>query len=228
LHIPPSARGNPAPDSLFVFIDESGNFDFSNNGTNHFVMTCVAALSPLDSAASLDGLKYQLLAEGFDISCFHASEDRQFIRDRVFPLIDGLKNIKAHAIYGDKHRAAPSLQSPEGLYALFGSAIIKFAVRAYAADNYKQIIVIFDQALTNKQQGFFMGAVKPELKKLGKPFHIYFQRLISDGNGQIADYICWAKYVVLERNELRPWTALQNSLRPTDFNIFRNGHTQYY
>ncbi len=215
-------------DSLFVFIDESGNFDFSNNGTNHFVMTCVAALSPLDSAASLDGLKYQLLAEGFDISCFHASEDRQVIRDRVFPLIDGLKNIRAHAIYGDKHRVAPTLQSPEGLYALFGSAIIKFAMKTYAANNYKQIIVIFDQALTKKQQGFFMGAIKPELKKLGKPFHIYFQRLISDGNGQIADYICWAKYVELERNELRPWTAIQNSLRPTDFNIFRNCHTRYY
>ncbi len=91
-------------------------------------MTCVAALNPLDSAASLDGLKYQLLAEGFDISCFH----------------------------------------------------------------------------------------------------IYFQRLISDGNGQIADYICWAKYVELERNELRPWTALQNSLRPTDFNIFWNARTRYY
>lgn len=120
----------------FVFIDESGNFDFSSNGTNHFVMTCVAALSPLDSAASLDGLKYQLLAEGIDVSSFH----------------------------------------------LFGSAIIKFAIKAYAADNYKQI----------------------------------------------ADYICWAKYVALERNELRPWAALQNSLRPTDFHIFRNGHTWYY
>lgn len=191
-------------------------------------MTCVAALSPLDSAASLVGLKYHLLAEGIDVSSFHASEDKQFIRDRVFPLIDGLKNIKAHAIYGDKHKAAPVLQTPEGLYALFGSAIIKFAIKAYAADNYKQIVVIFDQALTNKQQGSFMGAVKPELKKLGKPFHIYFQRLISDGNGQIADYICWAKYVVLERNELRPWAALQISLCPTDFDIFRNGHTRYY
>lgn len=188
----------------------------------------MAVLSPLDSAASLNGLKYQLLAEGHDVSSFHASEDRQFIRDRVFLLINGIKNIKAHAIYGDKHRVTPSRQNPHGLYALFGSAMIKFAAKAYTADNYKQIIIIFDQALTKKQQGFFMGAVKPELKKLGKPFHIYFQRLISDGNGQITDYICWAKYVALERGELRPWNTLQNSLHPTDFNIFGDDHTLYY
>jgi hypothetical protein len=50
------------PFSLFIFIDESGNFDFSDKGTDHFVMACVATLSPLDSARALDELIYQLLA----------------------------------------------------------------------------------------------------------------------------------------------------------------------
>ena len=223
-----SAPSNSATDTLFLFIDESGNFDFSDSGTTHFAMACVAALAPLESAAKLNSLKYDLLAEGHDISSFHASEDKQLIRDRVFSIIDGLKNIRSHVIYGDKHLAAPSLHSAEGLYSLFGKAIMKFALMAYGDDKYRQIVVLFDQALTNKKQGAFMAAVKPELKKLRKPFRIYFHQMRTDANGQIADYICWSKYVELERGENRPWQAIQRSLRPTSFDIFRFGHTRYY
>lgn len=219
---------NQATDSLFLFIDESGNFDFSDSGTRHFVMACVAALAPLESAGNLNSLKYDLLSEGYDISSFHATEDRQFVRDRVFPLIDGLRNIRAHIIYGDKHFAAPPLHSAENLYALFGKAIMKFVVLAFGKDKYHQIVVIFDQSLTKKKQGAFMAAVKPELKSLEKPFRIYFHQMKTDANGQIADYICWAKYVVLERNENRPWDSIQQTLKPTSFNIFRYGNTRYY
>ena len=98
-------RGNPVPDTLFVFIDESGNFDFTSRGTQHFVMAGVAALAPLDSAAEMQALRYQLLAEGFDVSVFHAAEDKQFLRDRVFKAFESIKNVRVHAIYGDKHRA---------------------------------------------------------------------------------------------------------------------------
>jgi len=223
-----SPSSNHAANSLFLFIDESGNFDFSNSGTTHFVMTCVAALAPLESGGMLNSLKYDLLSEGYDISSFHATEDRQFVRNRVFPLIDGLRNIRAHVIYGDKHFAAPSLHSAENLYILFGRAIMKFALLAFGKDKYQQIVVVFDQSLTKKKQGAFMAAVKPELKNLRKPFRIYFHQMKTDANGQIADYICWAKYVVLERSESRPWDSIQQTLKPTSFDIFRNGHTRYY
>lgn len=219
---------NSATHTLFLFIDESGNFDFSDSGTTHFAMACVAALAPLESAAKLNSLKYDLLAEGHDISSFHASEDKQFIRDRVFSVIDGLGNIRSHVIYGDKHLAAPSLHSAEDLYSLFGKAIMKFALTAYGDDKYYQIVVLFDQALTSKKQGAFMAAVKPELKRLRKPFRIYFHQMKTDANGQIADYICWSKYVELERSENRPWQAIQQTLRSTSFNIFRSSHTRYY
>lgn len=215
-------------DSLFVFIDESGNFDFTERGTSHFVMASVMTNSPIESASQLSALKYQLMAEGIDISDFHASEDRQVIRDRVFPLIDSLWNIRAHVIFGDKHLLAPSLHSPSGIYGLFGKAIIKYALSSYSAESFSQVVIVFDQALSKKNQGAFMAAVKPDLKSLKKPFRIYFHQMKTDANGQIADYICWAKYVAIERNETRPWLSISNHLNPTDFNIFRNGHTRYY
>ena len=223
----PKVGRNPW-NSLFVFIDESGNFDFSNKGTNHFVMAGVMVNSPIESGSKLNFLKYELLTEGVDVSDFHASEDRQAVRDRVFPVINSLTSIRAHVIHGDKHLLTPSLQSPAGLYGLFGKAIVKFALSSFSADSFGQVVIVFDQALSKKNQGAFMAAVKPDLKAIRKPFRIYFHQMKTDANGQIADYICWAKYVEVERNELRPWRSISANLAPTSFDIFRNGQTQHY
>ena len=38
----------------------------------------------------------------------------------------------------------------------------------------------------------------------------------------------WAKYVELERSELRPWGSLMTKLQPTELDIFRNGYQKYY
>ena len=220
--------GNPVPDTLFVFVDESGNFDFSDKGTKHFVMAGVAALAPLHSAAEMQALRYQLLAEGIDVPSFHATEDKQFVRDRVFSTFESIKNVKAHAIYGDKHLAAPRLQSDSQLHALFGGALIKYFLKVFDSSDYKRVVVVFDQTFPKGKQGHFHKVIKPELKALKKPFHIYFQKMATDMNGQIADYIAWSKFVQLERNELRPWRSLTFTLQPSDFNIFRNGNTIYY
>lgn len=191
-------------------------------------MAGVAALAPLDSAAEMQALRYQLLAEGVNVLGFHAAEDRQFIRDRVFRTFESIESVKVHAIYGNKHRAAPRLQSDSQIHSLFGKALIRYFLRVFDASDYRRVVVVFDQALTKKKQGDFHGVIKPELKALGKPFHVYFQKMLTDMNGQIADYIAWSKFVQLERNELRPWKSLALTLQPSDFNIFRNGTTLYY
>ena len=115
---------NPKARTLYLFLDESGNFDFPPSGTSHFVLGGVATTSPASSAKEFLTLKYRLLKEGNDVSEFHASEDRQFIRNQVFPVINSMTEINAHVIYGDKHFLATSLQSPSGIYSLYGKAMI--------------------------------------------------------------------------------------------------------
>lgn len=213
---------------LFIFIDESGNFDFTPSGTSHFVLGGVATTSPASSAKEFLTLKYRLLKEGNDISEFHASEDRQIIRDQVFPVINSMPEINAHVIYGDKHFLATSLQSPSGIYSLYGKAMIKYFIRVYASYSLSSITVVFDRTLTKKLRGQFEGILKPELKKINIPFNIYFHPMSTENNGQVADYISWAKYVELERSELRPWGSLMTKLQPTELDIFRNGYQKYY
>jgi hypothetical protein len=213
--------------TLYIFIDESGNFDFTSKGTSHFVLSAVTALDPLVSSLSLQSLKYRLMSEQIDVECFHASPDSQTIRNRVFAEIGKLSSIRINYIYADKHKTHPSYQTPESMYALFGKTLLNYVFNGWLATQYEQVIVIFDKALTSKQQKAFLRVVKPALKATAKPYQIFFHKTMADFNGQIADYCAWAKYVSLEKGEQRPLQSIQ-TIPTTSFDIFRSGRTRYY
>jgi hypothetical protein len=41
-------------------------------------------------------------------------------------------------------------------------------------------------------------------------------------NGQIADYVAWAKFRQLERDDPEYWNLLSKTLRPTEFEVVRD------
>lgn len=211
----PSARsaqeGDPAITEkrpIYVFIDESGNFDFSPRGTGHFVMAAVIAGEPVASSGALQRLKYELLAEGVDLPHFHGSEDRQFVRDRVLEAINCLSGIEARVFFIDKRRAGSTVHDPVGTYSLFGRAIAQSLLDGPPDEEGGQVVVVFDKALTHKHENAFLAEIKPALAAVSRPYRIYFQSVKFDFTAQIADYVAWATYVSLERNEHRPLAAL--------------------
>lgn len=217
----------PPMHTLYVFIDESGNFDFTKKGTDHFVLSAVYTDDPCATAAPLQRLKYELLARRSDQLEFHATVNSRGTRSAVTEVIRSLSGlIKVHTIYADKHYAHPSKHSPDVMLSLFGMALARWL--SYTVSNeYDQVILVFDSVLTGKQRAAFLKAVKPALKHLQKPFHVAFHPVKSDLNGQIADYFAWSVFRKLESNDDLPLEALRGI--PHDrFNIFQNGHTRYW
>ncbi len=215
--------------TLYVFIDESWNMDFSEKGTRHFVLAAVTTINPLASSSLLQSLKYKYLQENFwgcEYQHFHASEDKQVVRDGVFASISNMWDISINWLWAEKSKTHPSLRGRDKFYALLGGAIVSYLLKKWKDSNYEKIIIIFDKALTNKEQNAFYAEVKPKLKLIGKPYAIYFHHTVSDFNGQIADYLAWAKYVSLEKWEQRPLEAIKN-IPQGEFNIFQNGTTRY-
>lgn len=214
---------------LYIFLDESGNLDFTRKtgATTHYVLAAIHVLAPINTSQKLQQLKYSLLCEGADIEFFHASEDKQAVRDKV---IDQLKtmaaDIKVNYIYAKKTKTHPKYQNNVAFYALLGKTLLKY-IASYKANGYDKIVIVFDKALTKREQKGFLGEVKPELKKIGKPYNIYFHQTLSDFNGQIADYFAWAKYVALERSEMRPSMALSD-IAVSEFDIFSRGVKEWY
>lgn len=213
--------------TLYVFLDESGNLDFSPTGTKNYVLAAVTSVNPLVSSQDLQRLKYTQLENGIDTEYFHASEDKQSTRNKVIEQLQTMNNtIKVHYIHAQKNKTHPKIQNSANFYAKLGTTLCKFVV-GYKSNGFEKVVIVFDKALTKKEQKGFLGELKPELKKLGKPYEIYFHRTLSDFNGQIADYFAWSKYVSLERDEQRPLDALSN-IDMTQFDLFNKGSKEWY
>lgn len=137
-----------------------------------------------------------------------------------------MSDIQINYIYAEKRKTHPSYHDAT-FYTLLGSALVRYLLKVHSESPYEKVIIIFDQALTKKEQGQFLKSVKPSLKEIGTPYAIYFHRTMSDFNGQIADYCAWARYVSLERDEKRPLQAIGN-ITTQSFDIFNGGETYYY
>jgi hypothetical protein len=71
--------------ALYLFVDESGNLDFSPSGTPYYGFGALSTRDPAAIEYALSTLKYELVSEGGEpLERFHATDDRQAVRDRVF------------------------------------------------------------------------------------------------------------------------------------------------
>lgn len=76
--------------SVYLFFDESGNLDFSPNGSRYFIFGALTTRTPAAFSRQLSELRYGLLDRGVELEAFHAAEDRQAVRDEVFRLITSI------------------------------------------------------------------------------------------------------------------------------------------
>lgn len=197
---------------IFLFVDESGDFDFGSSGSRHFVMAGVLSQNPPESARPLQDLRYRLLQEGWDISSFHASPDLQFVRNQVLNAITNIGGISTHVVFGAKEKLSPKLRTMEDMHSHFTTSLVKQFLQTQVVKASERLVVVIDQSLPPKKQAAFNSSIKPLFKQHQKEFHIYFQSMKTDHNGQIADYIAWSKFKQLERGESRPWDLLRQSI----------------
>ncbi|WP_211090494.1 DUF3800 domain-containing protein [Nesterenkonia sedimenti] len=215
--------------TLFVFLDESGDLNFSAKGTDHFVVAAVYTMDPNLTAAPMQRLKYELMAEGSEDLEFHATNNSRSTRKRAAETISSLSShFGAKVLYVDKHYTHPKRQSDAGMMEVFGTAVARWLVSECGPDYaFEQIVLVFDSVLTGKQRKAFLKVVKPKIKSLGVPFHVMFHPVKSDLNGQIADYLAWSTYRWLENEDPGPLEALE-PIDPQLFDLFSQGNTRYY
>lgn len=229
--------------TLYVFIDESGNFDFSPKGTRTFVLSALATFDPSYRREELVGLRYELLAGGHDHEFFHATEDRQYVRDKVFDFLGSIKDkCEVHAVAARKNRAHPTLHGETyvkngktinlnngmGLYQLLCKNLLGYVFRGKSG-KVDKIVVVLSSLYNGDKKKTILKEIKSYLKLHFQniPFEIFSHQSSADLNCQLADYCCWAIYVRIERKEKRPITAL-GSMMKTFFDIFKSGSVEYY
>ncbi len=208
----------------FLFIDESGNFDFSSSGSKYFVLTGILSEDPSVSKKSLLSFKYKSLQKGFDLEYFHASEDRQIVRDKVFSYIKSdAKNINIFSVvinkksvnklmYTEKYmKRGKSIERVTGHLFYQNTCLSLFKmIQLKRGDN---LVVILGSLFTKEKHSLILGTIKKYLKSMKLySYRVYFHQTKSDINSQLADYCCWAIFVKHEREEIRPYQAISGKI----------------
>lgn len=229
--------------TLFLFIDESGNFDFSPKGTKYFVLTCLSSFKPIEDRQKLLLLRYDLLVDSIDQEFFHATEDKQIVRDKVFEIIKSLQDdIEVHAVVAQKNKANPTLYREEykkkgrkivrvvgaEFYERVCRNLLQYVFRRFKVQVPEKIVVVLGAIFTRDKQSIVLRTLKKYLKEeTDIPFEIYFHCSEADLNCQLADYFGWAIYIKWERDEERSYALIRDKVKST-FEIFERGTTTYY
>ena len=222
--------------TLYLFIDESGNFDFSPNGTKFFVLTVMSATAPFEIGSPLLKLRYDLLPNYAcgprmeDHGYFHASEDIQEVRNNVFSLLSQLNHpLRVDSVIAQKNKTNPALhKQPLEFYKIIAEALLKYAFNRAIWHDYDHVVVVFSSLFDKKKRGILKQAFKSLIKQHAKvSFALYFHDSKFDICNQAADYFGWAIYRKWDLNDTRSYTVVQHLIK-SEFDIFEKGGKEFY
>jgi hypothetical protein len=220
----------PAP-FLYIFLDEAGNLDFFPTGTRYFLLGSVAKERPFDAYKELTELKYDLVELGMDIEYFHAAEDTQAVRNRVFDIIQRhLAGIRVDALVVEKRKTGPDLRVEERFYPEMTGYLLRSVLSGFDLSRYAEVIVFTDRIPVNRKRKAVEKAVKMTLVEMlpkAVRYRVLHHESKSNFDLQIADYCNWAVYRKWSLLDERSYELIRSVVR-SEFDIFRNGTTLYY
>src|SRR5206468_1528937 len=145
---------------------EGGNLDFSPTGTRFFTLTAVTQVRPFPAVEPLIALKWDLIEYGLDIQRFHAAEDRQAVRDRVFKIIgDHLGSLRLDALIVEKPKTGPSLQEENQFYPRMLGYLLKWVLARHPACGASEVLVFTDTIPVNKKRQVIEKVIRQTMAK---------------------------------------------------------------
>jgi hypothetical protein len=219
-------------DYLYVFVDVSGNYDFSIKGTKYLVLTSVLTTDINPGTLELYKLKHELIDQGTDIEYFHAAEDRQAVRNRVFEILSSLDHLGIDSVIVEKRKAAPTIRPLRRFYPMMIENLLKYPFHPRGIDvkHFDKVLIFLDResARWSEREALKKG-VKLYLAHhvVGVPYVICMHHSASHPYLQIVDYLSWAIYVKWERGEVRPYKEVKHLIF-SEFLIFEHGFIDWY
>ncbi len=214
------------------FVDEAGNFDFSDNpgASRYFILTSVVMDDDgCAMADSLLNLRRELVWEGHSLTdAFHAKNDKPDVRERVFELIAGM-NIRIDTTILEKRKTIPERQETRAFYKLAWYLHAKHVIPNVCASS-EELMVVAASIGTRKERNRIERAVKDVVDQCGRSEDnttVSHWPALSDPCLQVADYCCWAIQRKWERGEDQPYVLIKDSIQ-SEKNIFSSETSIYY
>lgn len=214
----------------FVFADESGCLAFSRNGNaSRYFICATATMENCDIAAGLLALRRELAWSGAELGeFFHASTDRQTIRDAVFEEL--LKHdFTIQATIMEKSKAQPHIRETRERFYKYGWFYhFKHGVRSQLTHESQPLITTASIG-TKKERRAFEESVSDVLRQTVhcERWDTDFLPAHADPCLQVADYAAWALRRKWELNDLRSYDLIKDRIS-YEYDLWSHGTTHYY
>jgi hypothetical protein len=216
---------------LYIFLDEGGNLDFSTNGTKFFVVTSLAKERPFEAYKALAELKYDLVEQGVHIESFHATEDKQPVRNKVFDIIERhLDGIRVDSVIVEKCKTEPALQEPVKFYSKMVGYLLRYVLGKFKLSDYKEVLVFTDAMPVERLKNAMQKAIKEVLAEMlpaTAKYRLFHHESKACLDLQIVDYCNWAIYRKHDRDDSRSYAKIARAVK-SEFKIFGGGQRKYY
>jgi len=214
---------------LFLFLDESGDFVFNVRASRYLVFTCLSTVKPAAISGAFAELRYELFGSGIHLERFHAAEDKQAVRDKVFEILSACADFVIDAEIVEKWKTYPPLQSYR-LYSRIYEILLSYVLRRQDFSQIDSVHIICDTIPLRRKREAMEGALKMSvahiLKRAGRTGYVVFHASASEAFLQAADYCSWAIFRRWEKNDPRSYDLIRNKIK-SEFDVFRFGTCQY-
>lgn len=226
------------PVRKYIFADESGDFEFARkqNVSKYFII-CTVTLNSCDIGFELLNLRRSIIWEQSQIGdYFHASEDKQAVRDRVFDLIRN-SDLSVEATILEKSKAQPQTKISSERFYQYGwffhlkgiHQMLKGNSMFEPIDPERELIFTTASVGTRRQRAVFTAAVNDVVQQYMRSVKwvTHFCPSMADPCLQIADYCTWAIQRKWERGDTRAYDLIKNKIAH-EYESWAHGTTHYY
>lgn len=214
----------------YLFADEAGDFNFSRgpNVSRYFII-CTVTMNDCAVGDALSKLRRELVWKAHPVrDYFHATEDRQVVRDAVFETICQ-HDFRVQATIMEKSKAQPQVRETKHRFYQYGW-LYHFrhgVVRHLPPED--ELLVTTASIGTKKGQGVFTTAVEDVVGQHipRNRWKTFFCQSGTDHCLQVADYCTWAIQRLWERGDTRAYDLIKDRVT-YEYDLWRRGDTHHY
>lgn len=214
---------------VYVFADEGGDFVFKHGeGVSRYFIIGTVAMRETRIGLEVLNLRRELAWAGMVLPEFHASHDKQRVRDRVFDVI-ARSNVRIDATILDKPKTQDHLRAdPLRFYKQAWYLHFKYVAPRIAGSLDELFVVTSSLRIKRKKQAIHW-AVQDVVHQVSPTaiFHTAFWPAVSDPCLQVADYATWAIQRKYELDDTRSYDHVSSKIG-SEFQPFAVGTKTYY
>ena len=214
----------------YIFSDEAGCLTFKkDNNVSRYFIVCTIMLPDCAIGDRLLSLRRDMVWRELPVEEeFHATEDRQIIRDEVFDYIS-TQDFRIDATLLDKPKAQPHIAKDKHTFYKYAWYYHLKKVGLDLLKDHTEALFTTASIATKKGQAVFSTAANEVLQQVvpHKQWRAFFPRTVSDPCLQLADYCAWAIQKKWERKDERSYEIIKDKI-VTEYDLWKWGSNTYY